>query len=323
MANKLKDMKLTSVDLCKRGANPKSHIRLFKSKNGAKGGEGEVKLAKNDCIGDAEHMTSTLFKSLESIIADDSLGSVEKQELMAESLQEFTLDVTEAIEGWSEAIGKSEKPEEPEEPEDGDDDEDAKEANEAQEDKAQLGKGADCKKCIIDEGVYKMAETVIEIEKMTAEDQQILKSLQEKYAGAQAAPVEKSEPEIHPEVKKALDELSDLKKSVEMERMTEVAKKYEVIGKSADELAPKLYELKKSGGTNYDDYVAMLDEMVQMQEQSGIFKEHGTSRTGSGADLDGIVADLRKSMPEATQEELIIKAFEMNPNLDRFTGKLK
>ena len=31
MANKLKDMELTSVDLCKRGANPMADIKLFKS----------------------------------------------------------------------------------------------------------------------------------------------------------------------------------------------------------------------------------------------------------------------------------------------------
>jgi hypothetical protein len=326
MANKLKDMKLTSVDLCKRGANPKSHIRLFKSRDGEKGGEEGMKLAKSYCIGDAEHMTTTLFKSLESIIADESLDSVEKQELMAESLQDFTLDVTDNIERWSESIGKADEPEEPDEPDDDYDDDDPEDEEGIQEKKTELGKGSckksSCRKSLDEkEGVYKMDETVIDIEKMSLEDQQILKSLQEKYAGTQA--VEKSEPEIHPEVKKALNELDELKKSIEMERMTEVAKKYEIIGKKADELAPKLYELKKSGDAQYNDYVAVLDEMVQMQETSGVFKEYGSSRSGSGADLDGIVADLRKSMPEASREELIIKAYEMNPNLDSFSGKLK
>jgi len=130
MANKLKDMELTSVDLCKRGANPMADIKLFKSADSQeKGGrsmnqnenglfqrflsrvEKAVKEAQNttitkaDSAADLHTMTQAVEKSIQSIIADDSLSAVEKSEMMAESLQHFTMDATEGIQKWSRATG--------------------------------------------------------------------------------------------------------------------------------------------------------------------------------------------------------------------------
>ena len=145
-------------------------------------------------------------------------------------------------------------------------------------------------------------------------------------------------PELHPEVKKALEsnaaltvQIEALQKSLEIKDLTAIAKKYEVIGKKSDELAPKLYDLKKAGGTAYDDFVGLLDEQVTLVEKGGLFSELGTARSGSlGTDgeLSGAVAEIRKSNAGMTEAEAIIKAFEQNPELaakydnDYYKGRL-
>lgn len=139
-----------------------------------------------------------------------------------------------------------------------------------------------------------------------------------------------SNTELHPEVKKALDEaaevrkaqdakIEELTKSLEVANLTTIAKKYEIIGKKADELAPKLYELKKAGGTVYDDYVALLDEQTAMVEKSGMFTELGRNTNGSAGVSDQIgiaAAEITKGANgDVTSADAIIKAFENNPEL--------
>ncbi len=139
-----------------------------------------------------------------------------------------------------------------------------------------------------------------------------------------------SKENLHPDVAKALtqfeeltkrqnEEMEELRKSLELEKLKTVAKKYEILGKKAPELAEKLYELKKAGGTVYDDYVALLDENVSMLNKSGIFREIGSNMQGSvGTEQTiGIKAqELQKSAVSGmTTPESIIKAWEENPEL--------
>ncbi len=113
-------------------------------------------------------------------------------------------------------------------------------------------------------------------------------------------------------------EVEELKKSLEIERLTAVAKKYEVLGKNAGELAAKLYELKKAGGTVYDDYVALLDENVITLTKSGLFSELGKNTQGSAGTAQSLgikAAELAKAAGGMSTPEAIIKAFEENPEL--------
>lgn len=100
---------------------------------------------------------------------------------------------------------------------------------------------------------------------------------------AKKAEVEDMEKSASPEITAALKELQDLKKSIEMKDMTEIAKKYAPLGKKEDELAQTLYDMKKSNPANYDAYVAILDESLAMVEKSGLFAEVGKSFSGSTA----------------------------------------
>lgn len=155
----------------------------------------------------------------------------------------------------------------------------------------------------------------------------------EKSTETPAAPEQPAVPAggtLHPDVAKALSdfeamkkqqtaEIEALKKSLEVERLTALAKKYEVLGKKAPELAEKLYTLKKAGGTVYDDYVALLDESVAAVTKGGLFGEIGSSRQGSAGTEQTIgikAAELAKSAQGGmTSTDAIIKAFEENPEL--------
>lgn len=327
MANKLKDMEVDSVDLCRRGANQRAFIKLLKSageegtdegqsmsviakladalQKALSGGEPEP-ITKSVGAAQVRETTESLRKSLESIIADDSLSPVEKHDMMAESLQQFTLEATDLMDGWAEAIWKADDEgmeEDPEEDPEEDDLEDDPEEEEPEEDEN------------LEKGVFDMA--TIDINKMSPEDKATLDELAKKY-GAEEEPAA----EIHPDVQKAIDEVAQLRKSLEIKELEGIAKKYEVIGKKAEELAPKLYDLKKAGEQHYNDFIALLDEQVQMAD-SGIFKEYGTSRGGSASDLDATVAELQKADPNLTRAQAVVKAFEINPGLDPFTGKAK
>lgn len=126
-------------------------------------------------------------------------------------------------------------------------------------------------------------------------------------------PMEKS---ASPEITKALQELQDLKKSIEMKDMTEIAKKYAPLGKKEDELAQTLYDMKKSNPANYDAYVAILDESLAMVEKSGLFAEVGKSYSGSTAGgsvqskVEAKAQEIMKSDATMDYNTAIAKAWE-------------
>ena len=132
-------------------------------------------------------------------------------------------------------------------------------------------------------------------------------------------PMEKSAPEMSPELKAALDELADLKKSFQMNEMLEVAKKYAPsLGKDEKALAQTLYDMKKSNEANYNAYVAVLAESVELVEKSGTFAEigksgHGGSYNGlSGAEakVDAKAKEIMKADPNIGYTEAVAKAWE-------------
>lgn len=158
----------------------------------------------------------------------------------------------------------------------------------------------------------------------------VKKDLEPPVTPAVSAPAAPENGVLHPEVAKALsdfqaftrqqsEEIETLKKSLEIERLTAAAQKYEVLGKKAPELAEKLYKLKKAGGTVYDDYVALLDESLTTLTKGGLFSEIGSSRQGSAGTEQALnikAAELSKSVQGGmTSADAIIKAFEENPEL--------
>lgn len=119
-----------------------------------------------------------------------------------------------------------------------------------------------------------------------------------------------------PELKSAMEELANLKKSFDMKEMTEVAKKYAPLGKKEDELAQTLYEMKKSNPANYDAYIAILDESLSLVEKSGMFAEIGKSAGNSGnsgsvqSKVEAKAAEIMKSDSSIDYVTAIAKAWD-------------
>lgn len=135
-------------------------------------------------------------------------------------------------------------------------------------------------------------------------------------APQQEPTIEKSE-----ELTKALTEVAELRKQLELSELRQVAKKYALLGKEEDKLTNTLYEMKKSGDSIYAAYVAELDSSLALCEKSGLFDEVGKSThgsTGSG----GVIKKIHDIAKEYCQKDADLtfaaacaKAWEDNPQL--------
>lgn len=138
-----------------------------------------------------------------------------------------------------------------------------------------------------------------------------------------AAPVSEGEEDIykglHPAIKAELERLRKQADTMEERELQEVAKKYEIIGKKADELVPTLKSLKAAGGDTYDQMIAVLDASVAAVEKSGLFTEVG--KRGASGESDAWAAiekhaeTIQKSAPTMTWNQAIDKACEQHPDL--------
>ena len=191
-------------------------------------------------------------------------------------------------------------------------------------------------------------EMKIDKSKLTDEERTFLESIEKKYGNeeepqednpvaALEVPVTKSTaPEqvetpateegsediykgMHPAVKAELESLKKFRKEIEAKEMQEVAKKYEVIGKKADELAPILKSLKDAGGTAYNDMIAVLDQTVEMVEKSGVFSEIGKAGHTDDNSAEAKIGVIAKSMMEKdasiSYNQAVAKAWEEHPEL--------
>lgn len=118
-----------------------------------------------------------------------------------------------------------------------------------------------------------------------------------------------------PEITAALERMEKLEKSIEMKEFTEIAKKYAPLGEKEEELAERLYEMKKSNPSNYDAYVSILDKSLGMVEKSGLFAEIGKSHYGSTAGgavgkAEAKAKEIMKADPNMSYDAAIAKAWE-------------
>lgn len=357
---KLKKIELTSVDMVRRGANQEAYINLYKSAGdpeepmtppdapGApntdeiphglwksivelvKGflGPGE---AEDGNLEDPEYQEEqeevekaaetfrermsqqeirenrwkyqdALNMSIESILNDDELNDEEKVDMMNQSIEQFSNAYKELCAKLvntttntkpepTEVVGKTQD-EEPEKDEEGEEEMKIDKSRFTPEElanyEALIAKGR-----VEDEPGFDEAEPAIE---------------------------KSAEQEMHPEVKKALDEMKAFQKSIEMKAMTDIAKKYVPLGKKEDELASTLYEMKKSSQASYDAYIAVLDQNLELVNKSGMFEEIGkSSRNPVGGStvekIEGIATELQKSDATLGRHEAIMKAWEQHPEL--------
>lgn len=315
---KLKKMKLNSVDFVRRGANPAADIAIFKSADYPDDPEDDkqqsffksiadgitnvlkkafsedyetVDLAKAES--DLTYFTDTLGESFSSIMKDDSLSQDERIGMISKSLSEFN----DTIGGYISSFDILEKS--------------YTQDTHVAENQNFIEKGDVENMEIKLENVDK---SLLSPEEAAQLDALIEKACKTEKAGKvdpaaaqQMMDDDMDDDEMPPAVKKALEEVEEMKKSYEMAALTDVAKKYEVLGKKADEEAKILYDLKKSGESNYNAYVAALDAQVEMKK--GLFEEIGKSGNYN-------YSPVAKSEPETKVEEIAKGYMEKDPELD-------
>ena len=89
MATKLKNMRLTSVDLVKSGANQKADICLFKS-------------AEEEQPDPENIYKSAIIESIQSIVTDDTLTKSDKNAMIEQSIEQYHEAMVDLF-----AVGKS------------------------------------------------------------------------------------------------------------------------------------------------------------------------------------------------------------------------
>lgn len=125
---------------------------------------------------------------------------------------------------------------------------------------------------------------------------------------------------LHPAVRAELEGLKKFREDAEERELTEVAKKYTIIGKKEEELLPLFKSLRAAGGTAYNDMIAVLDQAVAAVEKSGAFSEIGKSGHGSmdgsaWAEADAKATELMKSKDGLSKAQALDEVFLANPEL--------
>ncbi len=333
MPSKLKDLKITKVDFVDAGANPEANILLFKNKEGApaakpaesspKGGdktEGVIKkffaaIAKALGLGDEQigqaieeiakgyeaatfdekmdeqkrrRVTSeiwdvcyALVESLCSIFCDDEVAEEDKSGLMEQSLNEFS----EAVKAKLDAImAKADEP---------------------------VDEGCKPKKPKTTKG----ASEDMKIDKSKLTPEELTTSAAGQQPAGEGEDIYKG---LHPAIRAELESLRKTANALEDRELTEVAKKYEIIGKKPEELVPLFKSLKAAGGEAYNQMITILDASVAAVEKSGLFSEigkKGNGATDAWAAIEKYADEIMKSMPTLTRAQAIDKACEQHPEL--------
>lgn len=296
--NKLKNMKLTSVDFVPKGANQHADIELFKSAPASPAREGffkslvdwltkgapgtfEQTLSTEDMRGKLWQYSHALDDSFESILESD-MSADEKKQMLRESLEQFR----SAVDGMIEAVNK-ENPA-------------ADSAAEPEVDKVR------CNKMNIDKS------------KLTPEEQATFDTLLAKSCGDSQPQDEQDDiyKGLHPAVKAELEHLRKAVNAQEDRELEAVAKKYEVIGKKPEELIPVLKSLK--GTSAYDEMISVMDAAVDAVEKSALFTEIGKTGHGTGDAMKQAnekANEIMKADPNLSNAQALDRVFQQNPEL--------
>lgn len=126
---------------------------------------------------------------------------------------------------------------------------------------------------------------------------------------------------LHPTVAAELQRLQKRADEADERELTDIAKKYEIIGKKPEELVPVLKSLKAAGGTAYTDMIGILDASVEAVSKSGMFAEIGKSGGYGGGEPDAWskiekkADEIQVANPSMSRAAAIDKACEQNPQL--------
>jgi hypothetical protein len=297
-----------------------------------------------------------LQSSFCSILSDEELDSTDSEKAMRESLNEFYALVGETIPKWSsgKVANIVKKSEEASESELATMKAAVKRLNKSIE---KAGKDANSDDNDNLKGEEKKMGMTIDKSRLTDAERAFLESIEKRYgtddeavpdskaaetvlASAPAEPtVTKSATQpaadttapakesdsiykgLHPAVRAELESLKKFREEAEARELTEVAKRYAIIGKKEEELVPLFKSLQAAGGTAYNDMIAVLDQAVTAVEKSGVFSEigksgHGSSAVGAAeAKVEAIAKGYMEKDSSMDYASAMAKAWEDNPEL--------
>lgn len=151
--------------------------------------------------------------------------------------------------------------------------------------------------------------------------------------------VEKSAPEVEAKIEKKMETADNLDAVTKLETMVKslaarldeqiskaedaefmaIAKKYELLGTPATELAPLLKSTKAANPVAYESAIKVLDVSLNALTKAGIFEEIGKSGDGAKPDaqtqISKAVAEIRKANPTMSERDAIDAAFLAHPEL--------
>lgn len=183
------------------------------------------------------------------------------------------------------------------------------------------------------------AEMKIDKSKMTAEERAFYEDIEKRYGApeteelpaptvqptvaVQDAPVQKSAAEVlkdvMPEFAAMLENVQKRMEKQEDDEIMAVAKRYELLGKKPEELAPVLKSTKAASEEAYNQIVTALDAALDIAKRSGMFNEIGSNGNGGATDAEARIAkrveEIRKAHPEMSVFVARDMAFQENPEL--------
>ena len=187
------------------------------------------------------------------------------------------------------------------------------------------------------------AEMKIDKSKMTAGERAFFEDIEKRYGAPETtdtpsepvtqttvvpapivnAPVQKSAAEVlkdvMPEFAAMLENVQKRMEKQEDAEIMEVAKRYELLGKKPEELAPVLKSTKAASEEAYTQIITALDAALDIAKRSGMFNEIGSNGNGGATDAEARIAkrveEIRKAHPEMSVFVARDLAFQENPEL--------
>ena len=322
MATKLEELDVTSVDFVDRGANPDAHITLFK-----RDGSGQEAAPEET----SEVQKPGVWKRFLNTIGKWAGVSQEEIDAAADDIAKADMESTdEAASDNGTPVPAEETPAETQITKN--------EPKGEKEPMVDVSKMTPAEKLIYEDIVKRYSveegkpeETADPVAKADTEEDDDMEKCggkTKKSADAQADVAKSAEETediykgLHPLVAEELKSLRKRADEEDAKALTEVAKKYEIIGKKPEELVPVLKALKAAGGTAYDDMIGVLDASVEAVNKSGVFSEIGKSgsygygeETAAWAKIEKKADEIQAANPELGRHQAIDMACMQNPGL--------
>ena len=317
MPTKLKNLEVTSVDFVDAGANPGAKISIFKKADDEKNSSENVisKLAKSIGVTEKDFtdaLVSSLTAAVEKFSKADEINQPavndDDEEENSEPIKDNPDD--DPTKKVDEEFAKSE--------------ENQMEENSMEND---LRKKLDAVQLAAIESIEKSYGVHIHLEPTGAIDAEAGNEIPteptppivEEKSVEKSSDVEKSEETA--DLTKALAQVvKNLQVKVEKaedKEFVELAKKYEMLGLKAEELAPMLKQAKRTAPVLYETSIAVMDGAVAAI--APMFSEVGKRGAGFIGDaqtqVEKMASEIRKNNPNISYHQSIDKVFQENPDL--------